>query len=343
MIRHVMRAPDLSTRYLGFDLKHPIVASASPLTSDLDGIRRLVDAGAAAIVMSSIYEEQIVAEELAQAALREQGSETQAEASGYFPEPPADLGALEGRLQTLRRASEYTDVPIIASLNAKSHTGWVDFAPRLERAGASAIELNLYRVPADPAETGVALEDSYADILRAVKAAVGVPVAAKIAPFFSSPGNMATKLVGAGADGLVLFNRFYEPDIDLASLTPQPDLQLSTPYDIRLPLMWIALLSRHLNTSIAATTGVWTRDEVVKYLLAGADVVMTTSALLKLGPDHLTTLVDGLRDWMDCRGFKSVAALKGRLAAGQRPADAADFMRAQYHDILTTSYANILQ
>ena len=338
-----MAAPDLSTRYLGLDLKHPIVASASPLTSDLDGIRRLADAGAAAIVMASIYEEQIVAEELAQAALREQGSETQAEASGYFPEPPADLGVLEGRLQTLRRASEYTDVPIIASLNAKSSTGWVDFAPRLQQAGASAIELNLYRVPADPSETGVALEDSYADILRAVKAAVGVPVAAKIAPFFSSPGNMATKLVRAGADGLVLFNRFYEPDIDLASLTPQPDLRLSTPYDIRLPLMWIALLSRHLNTSIAATTGVWTRDEVVKYLLAGADVVMTTSALLKHGPDHLTTLIDGLRDWMNCRGFESVAAFKGRLAAGQHPADAADFMRAQYHDILTTSYAKILQ
>ncbi|HTY35096.1 dihydroorotate dehydrogenase-like protein, partial [Mycobacterium sp.] len=314
---------DLGTRYLGLELKHPIVASASPLSSDLDGIRRLADAGAAAIVMASIYEEQVVAEELAEAALREQGGETQPEATGYFPEVTADLGGLESRLELLRRASECADVPIIASLNAKSAAGWVDFARRLEQAGASAIELNIYRVPADPAETGAMLEDSYAEILRGVKATVSVPVAVKIAPFFSSPGNMATKLVQAGADGIVMFNRFYEPDIDLASLAPQIDLQLSTPYEIRLPLMWIALLSRHLEASIAATTGVWSRDEVVKYLLAGADVVMTTSALLKHGPDHLTTLVDGLRDWMDSRGFESVASLKGRLAAGRRPGDAA--------------------
>ena len=334
---------DLSTRYLGLDLKHPIVASASPLTSDLDDIRRLADAGASAIVMASIYEEQIVAEELAQAALLEQGSETQAEAFGYFPEVPEDRGVLEARLETLRRAAERAGVPIIASLNGKSSAGWVDFARRLEQAGASAIELNIYRVPADQAESSAALEDSYAEIVRAVKMAVTVPVAVKIAPFFSSPGNMAMKLVQAGADGLVLFNRFYEPDIDLASLKPQPDLQLSTPYDIRLPLMWIALLSRRLNASIAATTGVWTRDEVVKYLLVGADVVMTTSALLEHGPNHLTTLVDGLRDWMDTSGFESVAAFKGRLAAGQRPADAADFMRAQYHEILATSYASIVR
>lgn len=333
---------DLGTRYLGLELKHPIVASSSPLTSDLDGIRRLADAGAAAIVLASIYEEQIVAEELAQAVLREQGSDTQAEATGYFPEVTPDQGVLESRLELLRRASACTDVPIIASLNAKSSTGWADFARRLEQAGASAIELNIYRIPADPAETGAMLEDSYAEILRGVKAIVSVPVAVKIAPFFSSPGNMATKLVQAGADGLVLFNRFYEPDIDLVSLAPQADLQLSRPYEIRLPLMWIALLSRHLEASIAATTGVWTRDEVVKYLLAGADVVMSTSALLKHGPDHLTTLVDGLRDWMDRRGFDSVVALKGRLAAGQRPGDAADFMRAQYHHILTTSFASAL-
>ncbi len=182
---------DLGTRYLGLELKHPIVASSSPLTSDLDGIRRLADAGAAAIVLASIYEEQIVAEELAQAVLREQGSETQAEATGYFPEVTADQGVLESRLELLRRASACTDVPIIASLNAKSAAGWVDFARRLEQAGASAIELNLYRVPADPAETGAMLEDSYAEILRGVKAMVSVPVAVKIAPFFSSPGNMA--------------------------------------------------------------------------------------------------------------------------------------------------------
>jgi dihydroorotate dehydrogenase (fumarate) len=333
---------DLATRYLGLDLEHPIVASASPLTSDLDGILRLADAGAAAIVMASIYEEQVIAQELAQAALLDQGSETQAEATSYFP-AHEELGVLDSRLETLRQAAERAGVPIIASLNAKSDAAWVDFAGQLQQAGASAIELNIYRVPADPAETGAALEDSCVDILRAVKNAVSVPVAVKIAPFFSSPGNMAAKLVAAGADGLVLFNRFYEPDIDLATLKPQPDLQLSTPYDIRLPLMWIALLSGNLGTSMAASTGVWTRDEVVKYLLAGADVAMTTSALLRHGPGHVTTLVDGLRAWMECSGFGSVSAFKGRLAAGQRPADSAEFMRAQYHDILTTGYLSIVQ
>ncbi|OIN78921.1 dihydroorotate dehydrogenase-like protein [Mycobacterium malmoense] len=333
--------PDLRTRYLGLDLEHPIVASASPLTADLDGILRLADAGVAAIVMASIYEEQVVAEELAQAALLEQGSDTQPEATGYFPQVPADRGVLEGRLQTLRLASQRAGVPIIASLNAKSNTGWVDVARRLEEAGASAIELNIYRVPADPAETGAAVEDSYAEILRVVKDAVNVPVAVKLVPFFSSPANMATKLVQAGADGLVLFNRFYEPDIDLDSLKPRTDFQLSTPYDIRLPLMWIGLLSRHVNASFAASTGVWSGDEVVKYLLAGADVTMTTSALLQHGPQHVTTLLDGLRDWMHSRGFESVAALKGRLAADQHPAAAAQFLRAQYHEILTTGYLGI--
>lgn len=331
---------DLRTRYLGLDLEHPVVASASPLTADVEGILRLADAGAAAIVMASIYEEQVIAEDLAQAALLEQGSYTQPEAAGYFPEVAADRGVLENRLQTLRRASQRAGVPIIASLNAKSGTGWVDVASRLEQAGASAIELNVYRIPADPAETGAAVEDSHTAILRAVKNAVSVPVAVKLVPFFSSPANMATKLVRAGADGLVLFNRFYEPDIDLDSLRPRPDLQLSTPYDIRLPLMWIALLSRHVNASIAASTGVWTGAEVVKYLLAGADVTMTTSALLKHGPRHVTTLLDGLRDWMNSHGFESVAAVKGRLAAGQYPADAAKFLRGQYHEILTSGYGN---
>lgn len=334
---------DLRTRYLGLDLEHPIVASASPLTAGLDGILQLADAGAAAIVMASIYQEQILAEELAQAALLEQGSETQPEAAGYFPEIPADRGVLDGWLRTLRMASRRAGVPVIASLNAESLSGWVDVACRLQDAGAAAIELNIYRVPADPGETGAALEDSYAEILRAVKDAVGIPVAVKIAPFFSSPAHMATRLVHSGADGLVLFNRFYGPDIDLECLKPKSDLQLSTPYDIRLPLMWIALLSRELDASIAASTGVWTRDEVVKYLLAGADVTMTTSALLKHGPEHVTTLVDGLRHWMHDRGFQSVAAIKGQLAAAQRPADTAEFMRAQYHEILTTNFTNIGQ
>ena len=300
---------DLSTRYLGFELEHPIVASASPLTRDIDGIRQLMDAGAAAIVMASVFEEQVT----------------------------ANRGVLDERLETLRRASKQGDVPIIASLNGETPGGWVSFATQLEEAGASAIELDLYRVPSDPNETGQALEQSYVDILRAVKAKVQVPVAVKLSPYFSSPGNMAKQLVDAGADGLVLFNRFYEGDIDLESLLVKPDFRLSTPYDIRLPMMWISLLSGRLDASLAATSGVWTYKEVVKYLLVGADVVMTTSSLLKDGPQHLGTLVSGLREWMEDRGFESVDALKGRYAAAHLEYPSA-FMRAHYSDILTSDH-----
>jgi dihydroorotate dehydrogenase (fumarate) len=298
---------DLSTRYMGFELRHPVVASPSPLTRDIDGILRLVDAGAAAIVTASVFEQQVA----------------------------ADSGVLKERLETLRQASKRGGVPIIASLNGETLTGWVDFAKQLEEAGASAIELDLYRVPADPNETGQALERSYVDILRTVKAQVRVPVAVKLSPYFSAPGNMAKQLVEAGADGLVLFNRFYEGDIDLDSLLFKSDFQLSTPYDCRLPMMWISLLSGRLNTSLAATSGVWTYEEVVKYLLVGADAVMTTSALLKDGPQHLKTLVDGLRAWMKDRGLDSVSEFKGRFAAAHL-ADPSAFMHAHYSDILTS-------
>jgi dihydroorotate dehydrogenase (fumarate) len=330
---------DLTTRYLGLELKHPIVAAASPLTGNIDGIRRLADAGAAAIVMESVYEEQVLAEELRHAALLEEGAESQPEATAYFPESPDDRGVLEAHLETLRRASGDVDVPIIASLNGSSREGWIDFAVQLEQAGASAIELNVYRVPADPQETGQAVEQSYVDILRAVKARVKVPVAVKLGPYFSSPGNMAKQLVDAGANGLVMFSRFFEPDVDLATLTARSDLELSTRYEIRLPLMWTALLSGKLSASLAANTGVWTHEEVVKYLLVGADVVMTASSLLEKGPGHLGTLLNGLREWMASRGFDSIGALRGRLAVSRRHADPAAFMRAQYYEILTAGHS----
>ena len=321
---------DLSTRYLGLDLKHPIVASASPLTATMDGIRRLADAGASAIVMASIYEEQVTAEELALVELQEHGSETQAEASGYFPEVPGHRSVLEAQLELLRRASERAGVPVIASLNGASNAGWVDFARQMQQAGASAIELNIYRVPADPAETGSAVEDSYAEILRAVKAAVSVPVAVKLSPFFSSPGSVAIRLVEAGADGLVVFGRYYEPDIDLRSLTARSGLELSTPRDMRLPLLWTVLLSGKIDCSLAASGGVETHEEVVKFLLAGADAVMTGSSLLRHGAGHLRVLVKGLETWMDSRGFASVADLRGRMSAARRLADPAAFLRARY-------------
>ncbi len=327
---------DLTTRFLGLELKHPIVAAATPRNAGIDDIRKLADAGAAAVVMAPVYEEQVTAEELLQVALFETGAETQAEATGYFPEHShAHLGVLEAHLETLRLASESAGIPIIASLNGSSREGWVDIAVRLRQAGASAIELNIYRVPAQLEEAGEAVEQSYLEILRDVKAEVRLPVSVKLGPYFSSPGNMAKKLVEAGADGLALFSRFYEPDIDLASLTPTSDLELSTPYEMRLPLMWIALLAGRIDGSLAASTGVWSHEEVVKYLLVGADVVMAASSLLKHGPDHMGTLLNGLRQWMSDRGFDSIDDLRGRLAVSRRHADPAAFMRAHYYEIVT--------
>ncbi len=327
---------DLTTRFLGLELKHPIVAAATPRNAGIDDIRKLADAGAAAVVMAPVYEEQVTAEELLQVALFETGAETQAEATGYFPEHShAHLGVLEAHLETLRLASESAGIPIIASLNGSSREGWVDIAVRLRQAGASAIELNIYRVPAQLEEAGEAVEQSYLDILRDVKAEVRLPVSVRLGPYFSSPGNMAKKLIEAGADGLVLFSRFYEPDIDLASLTATSDLELSTPYEMRLPLMWIALLAGRIDGSLAASTGVWTHAEVVKYLLVGADVVMAASSLLKHGPDHMGTLLNGLRQWMSDRGFDSIDDLRGRLAVSRRHADPAAFMRAHYYEIVT--------
>lgn len=325
---------DLTTRYLGIELKHPIIASASPLAREFDGIRRLEDAGAAAIVTPSIYEEEIEAEDAAFTTLMERGSLTQPEAASYFPDVVRPVGGLESRLDILRRATEACDVPVIASLNGSTPAGWVAFAHDLEATGVAAIELNLYRVPTDPEADAIAVEDRWLETVRAIRMAVSIPLAVKLGPWLSSPANFAAKLVDAGANGLILFNRFYEPDIDLATLTPKPDLHLSQPYEMRQALMWIALLANRTSASLAATTGVETFREVVKYLLGGADVVMTTSSLLKHGPDHIGVLRDGLTDWMASRGFKTVEDLRGRLAAS-RLTEPEAYVRAQYMHILT--------
>ena len=326
---------DLRTDYLGLKLAHPIVASASPLSRDLDGIRRLEDAGAAAVVMPSIYEEEIAAEDDAYQALVEQGSFTQPEAAGgYFPDMTAyRLGGLQARLETLERAAGACAIPIIASLNGSTPHGWTGFARDLERAGAAAIELNLYRVPTDPHESGADVERRWLETVTAVCAAVSVPVSVKLGPWLSSPGHHALRVAASGARGLVLFNRFYEPDIDLATLTPKPSLELSTPYEIRQALLWIALLAGRIDASLAATSGVETADEVVKYLLAGADVVMTASSLLRHGPGHIAVLRRGLEQWMEGRGFDDIARLRGRLAVAYLH-DRESLVRAQYIHIL---------
>jgi len=285
-------------------------------------------------VMASLYEEQIRAEDTAYAMYTEQGSDSQAEASTYLPDLPDYDGGVAGHLETLRHAAEALDIPVIASLNGTTSAGWIEHAARLEQAGAAAIELNIYSIPVDLAVSGADVERQYVDIVREVRANVRIPIAVKLPPYFSSPAHMAAELVRAGADGLVLFNRFYAPDIDLATLRVTRSLPLSTPAELPLSLIWIALLSRRLACSLAASRGVETDVEIVKYLLVGADIVTTASALLRHGPEHLATMRQGLERWLGENGFDSVDAIRGlKDATHVEHVDA--LFRAQYVASLT--------
>jgi dihydroorotate dehydrogenase (fumarate) len=320
---------DLASRYLGLDLAHPIIASASPLTATFDGMRRLEDARAAAVVMSSLFEEQIGAEDTEYAVVTENTADSHPEAATYFPKLPDYRNGISGHLETLRHAAEALDIPVIASLNGISDAGWLDYAVQLEQAGADALELNLYTLPFDLTVSGRDIEQHHLEIVRHVKAKVSIPVSVKLTPFLSAPGNFITKLEAAGADGVVLFNRFCRPDLDLETLSVKCEVALSTPADIHLPLTWIALLSRRLKSSLAAGTGVDSHVEVVKYLLAGANAVATTSGLLRHGPEHMTSLVEGLEHWLSENAFTSVSEIRGRLDATH--VDRADvFLRTQY-------------
>jgi dihydroorotate dehydrogenase (fumarate) len=323
--------PDLSTSYLGLKLRNPLIASASPLTRSLDNIRALEDAHAAAVVLPSVFEEQIEQESAELEAALAMGAESVAEASSFMPHI-AWPSPLHEVLEIIHRARAAVGIPIVASLNGVTARGWVSYAAELEQAGASAIELNVYFVPTDPAMTGAAVEAHYVEILRAVKATVSIPVSMKLGPFFSAPGDMIRTLDRAGADGFVLFNRFYQPDIDLVTLTVQRDLALSEPLEIRLPLLWIGVLSGTLRASLVASRGVETVDEVVKYLLAGADAVMTTSALLRHGTAYMAVLVQELAEWLDARGV-NVADIKGRMSRA-RLRDQSAYERANYIRIL---------
>ncbi len=320
---------DLSTNYLGLALRNPLVASASPLSNTLDGVRRLADAGVGAVVLYSLFEEQVRQEAERNARLADAGTEVFAESLSYFPaEADADPGPRR-YLSLLERAAAAVDIPVIGSLNGVTPGGWTSYARDMQDAGAAAIELNIYYLPGDPHITGREVEQRHLDILRRVKAAVNVPVAVKLGPHFSSTGEMALQLDRAGADGLVLFNRFLQPDIDPETLTVVPGLDLSSPAEARLPRTWISILRQHLRASLAATTGVEGPADVIKYLLAGADVVMTASALIRHGPEHAAVLLDGLSEWMARRGYPSVAGVRGMLAlpAGT---DEAAFERAGY-------------
>jgi len=305
---------DLSTRYLGLALRNPLLAAASPLSRNVDGVRRLADAGVGAVVLHSLFEEQLRREAEQNTRMAEQGSETYAESLTYFP-PVVDGGYRASRyLHLLESAAGAVDIPVIGSLNGVTPGGWVHFAGLMQSAGAAAIELNIYYLPGDPHIDGRQVEQRHLDVLADVKGAVGVPVAIKLSPFFSSIGEMAQRLDQAGADGLVLFNRFVQPDVNCETLTPAPEVPLSTAAEIRLPLTWIALLHGRLRASLAATTGVETAADVIKYLLAGADAVQSASALLRHGPQYAGVLLDGLREWMLRKGFTTLEEVRGILA-----------------------------
>jgi dihydroorotate dehydrogenase (fumarate) len=330
---------NLVTSYLGLSLKSPVVAGASPLTGELDNIRRLEDLGAGAVVLPSIFEEQIEQEEQLIEHIDTIGIDSYPEALTYFPARASYHIGPERYLEVLRHAAAAVDIPIVASLNGTTDHGWVTYARQIEEAGADALELNIYLIPTDLNVRGHEIEHRYVTILKAVRQAVTIPVAVKLSPYFSSMGHMATRLVEAGANGLVLFNRFYEPDIDLVQLTLLPNLELSTAAEIRLPLLWIGVLSGRVQASLAASTGVETADEVIKYLLAGADVVMTTSALLRHGVGHMKVLVDGLKSWLAARELDTLDRVRGRLSQ-HNIADPAVFARANYIRVLQSYQSN---
>ncbi|CAN5186419.1 dihydroorotate dehydrogenase-like protein [soil metagenome] len=324
---------DLSSRYMGLALKNPVVASSSPLTGTLDGIRQIEDAGAAAIVLPSLFQEEIEAEDARHDRLTSAHDESWPEASTNFPTLPESARGPHRYLELVRRASEMTAIPLIASLNGVTDSGWTDYARAIEQAGAQGLELNVYFIPTDITLDGRAVEQRYLDVLRAVRAAVTIPVAVKLSPYFSAIGHLALELERGGADALVLFNRFYQPDLDIVALKVLTDLHLSEPSEIRLPLLWLALLAGRVKLSLAAATGVTTTDEVVKYVLAGADVVMTTSALLRHGPGHVSVLLAGLAQWLDARDFASLDAARGIMSQGRLHEPKA-FERANYIKIL---------
>lgn len=305
---------DLSTQYLGLTLKSPLIASASPLNSELDNLLKLEAHGAGAVVLPSVFEEQIEREQEMLDALIDHGTESFGEALSYFPSQAEYAFDTSDHLTLIEQASDTLEIPLIASLNGISDSGWIDYARDIEAAGADAIELNIFFVPSDTTLDGRAVETRYVDIVHSVSSAVSIPVAVKIGPYFSSPGHMAGELVKAGAKGLVLFNRFYEPDIDPNTLSVEATLELSHKFEMRLPLLWIGVLAGKTGASLAATTGVETPEDVVKYLLAGADTVMATSSILRHGIRHMQVLSDGLTDWLSARELNSPADIRGKLS-----------------------------
>lgn len=325
---------NLNTTYLGLQLRSPLVASASPLSEKLDNIKRLEDVGAGAVVLYSLFEEQLRQEQLALHHHTTYGTESHAEASSYFPDLTEFHTDSRGYLELIQKAKRSVEIPIIASLNGTTLGTWVKFARQIQEAGADALELNLYVIPTDLDVPGWQIEQNDLDIVTAVCHAVQIPVAVKLSPFFSNMANMAKRFAETGAKGLVLFNRFYQPDIDLEELEVRPNVLLSTPQSLRLPLRWIAILYKRVQIDFAATSGVHTGEDAVKLLLVGANVTMMASALLKNGIDHLRVVENGLREWMEKHEYESVAQMRGALSQ-MHSESPTDFERAQYLKAIT--------
>jgi dihydroorotate dehydrogenase (fumarate) len=328
---------DLGVRYLGMELGSPLVASSSPLTGSLEGLRRLEAAGAGAVVLPSLFEEDL-AEEARQVDRLLATGATAAEVRAGHPAQAGYGAGPAAYLALVAQAKAALSIPVVASLNGVSRGGWVRYAARLEAAGADALELNIYYISSRPGLSASEVEWHYLEVVRAVRQTIAIPLAVKLSPYFSSLVNLAGQLVEAGADGLVLFNRFYQPDLDIEALEVVPALELSSSAELRLPLRWIAILHRRHRVSLAASTGVHTATDVVKVLLAGADVAMMTSALLRHGPDHLRPVEVQVRDWMDRHSFETLDQLRGRLSQRSVP-DPAAFERSNYIKTLASHAA----
>ena len=330
---------ELSCQYLGFDLKNPIIASASPLSRDLGGMRRLEDSGLSAIVMYSLFEEQINHESLAIDHYLEFGADSHGDAMSYFPNLDSYNVGPDEYLKLISKAKESVDIPLIASLNGVSTGGWTEYAQLIEDAGADALELNIYYIPTDTSTTGAEIEQMYIDTLREVRDRVSIPVAVKIGPYFSATANMCLRFAQAGADGLVLFNRFYQPDLHLANLEVIPHLVMSSSYELRLPLRWVAILYGRVSADMAITTGIHTWEDVLKAMMAGANVAMMASELLHNGLGRVREILGEITRWMQEYEYESIAQMRGSLSQ-RHVAEPAAFERANYMKVLDSFRAH---
>ena len=327
--------PDLTTTYLGLQLKNPLVASASPLSKKMDSVRRIEDAGAAALVMYSLFEEQITHDSQELDHYLERGTHSFAESLSYFPDLNyLNLGT-EPYLEHLHKIKQEVSIPVIGSLNGISSGGWVEYAHRIEQAGADALELNIYYLPTDPDLTGAELEEDYVQLVKDVRAKIKLPIAVKLSPYFTALPNLAKRIVAAGADALVLFNRFYQPDFDLEELEVIPNLVLSTSHELRLPLRWIAILYGRIQADFALTSGVHTAQDVLKAMMAGANVAMMTSTLLENGVGRIMHILTDLHEWMEEHEYESIEQMRGSMSQ-QAVTEPAAFERANYIKALNT-------